>query len=442
MTDPVRTAPLDPVRAALAKKRPEQALALLDGALAELQEKPRAQYLRARALTGIGRLDEAMAALDQAEASGVEAASILRLRRRIDAARIPRPDLRALLDEARLHLDAWRAPEAEDCARRALQIRPDHPTALRLLWRAILMSEQPGRLLSMLQEALETGGASPGFPDAGRQLRDFPRAQIASLLAALSARWPAHFSDWETTFAAPRGRKDDLKLPDPASFLRPVIVDDRAEIIASSPGAGPGKGRTVLVVPGLADRVMLDYPAFDAYLAAEGMGAVYLRDFSRRLFLCGVGTLGADFDTTIAALRARLAAMGTQHLVVLGSSAGGFAAVTYGLALGARRIVVCSGPTGITPELLAEMGDGRGKIVARRIQAALPPEKLDLRPMLRANPTDTLMFFGAGSVIDRRHAARLDGLPGVRLLPQEGVDGHDIMGHLLRSGALIDALSP
>jgi hypothetical protein len=73
---------------------------------------------------------------------------------------------------------------------------------------------------------------------------------------------------------------------------------------------------------------------------------VYLRDLSERDYSHGVQSLGLTRDATLAALQQVIASLHGRRIVCYGNCAGAFAALDYGLELGANA-VLCMGGLGL-----------------------------------------------------------------------------------------------
>ena len=420
-------AALDAARALLADGRDAETLASLEGLPAEAVNRPALHMLRGQALMGLGRFDE-----------------------------------------------------AEASARKALALRPDLGAPLVLICRAVLASDNPERIVDVLHEALEAGAALQGLGFAIKALSQFPEPDTADLRRTIAARFPVQAKVWLAHF----GQRQADSRGEPGPFHRAlagdvaqalsVLTDEAAEVRALGSLAeaqtllraipGPdrrkrdlvhdsgedllispkgGSGTTVVVFTGLARGTMVDVEVFDAFLAGQGLAAIYLRDPSRNLYLNGVPAVGPGRSGTIEALRRHLGALDTRRIVTVGTSAGGYAAILYGLALGARRIVSCAGPTVLNAAARGSIGDARARIVARRLQSLFPPSDLDLRPHIEAadQATRITVAFGAQVPVDAAHAARIADLPNVSLLPVEGHDRHNIIVPMLASGHLIGLLT-
>ena len=184
----------------------------------------------------------------------------------------------------------------------------------------------------------------------------------------------------------------------------------------------------------------------DALLATHDVNVVYLRDFQKRAFLRGVGTLGTDEAQTMSALRRLLAELGAPRTFVMGSSSGGFSALRYGALLGANDAISFAGPT-----LIASYFGSTAVSVwnpSYLVHMLLQNEKdlpLDLVPVLRqADRTRSHQFYGADNPSDVSQAQRLQGLPKVLLRPVPAVADHLVVDHMIGNGsfdALIEELA-
>lgn len=249
-------------------------------------------------------------------------------------------------------------------------------------------------------------------------------------------------------YAPPRGAvaPEDLSLayrrllmlsPPDAALKRPAeLAQVLAEVQASRPSAS---GCVALVFLGLANRAMLPTEIFDRFLAALDISALYIQDNRRLSGIVGVASLGKTFEDTVDALQGMLREQGCRRCITIGSSAGGYPALRYGLRLGAEKILCFSGPTNITAEFL--VNDGRASIIARRVQA-LPREVLDMKPHVLAaeGQSEIHMFYGERHQLDSMHARYLEGCPGVRLHPLEGLEDHWSILALARERRLLSTL--
>ncbi len=227
----------------------------------------------------------------------------------------------------------------------------------------------------------------------------------------------------------------------PGDLTRPIAdISAEKEILVSPRALG---SELAVVFTGLFDGTSLPLRVFDAYLSAAGKTAIYMRDFNRLLYGKGIQSLGSDFEAGVQGLRRLISEIGgIEHLTTIGLSAGGIGAINFGLALRADRILCFSTPTTIVQPFLDNIKDHRGRLVLARLNKFVPPDLLDPRRriMARDNPTRIDLVYGQAMRLDRAHAERLRGFPGVTLYGLEGYAAHTSLNELILRDAFLDTL--
>ncbi len=221
-------------------------------------------------------------------------------------------------------------------------------------------------------------------------------------------------------------------VPTDAELKRPVMTSYSGEEIVLSPAGKPAP--VLIVFSGLSDNFSVPPPTFDRFLAALGASAIFMSDRNRLCFAAGSKGMGLNFDQTIAYLREKLAELQCTRLVTLGTSAGGYAALLYGLNMRAHSVLGFGSVTNATPEYLST--DPRGRLVAKRAARQVEPKNLDVRPMIvdPANTTDVHLYYGEGMEVDSRNSKHLEGLPRVALHPVMNFDRHQVLPELVVRG--------
>ena len=90
---------------------------------------------------------------------------------------------------------------------------------------------------------------------------------------------------------------------------------------------------------GHAEKLGLPLNLMHQWTGRLNASVVYLRDFHRRHYLQGIKSIGATRADALIGLRLITAALGGRRIVCYGNSAGSFAALHYGLELGAENVV-------------------------------------------------------------------------------------------------------
>jgi hypothetical protein len=221
-------------------------------------------------------------------------------------------------------------------------------------------------------------------------------------------------------------------VPTDAELKRPVMTGYSGDEIVLSPAGKPAP--VLIIFSGLSDNFAVPPPTFDRFLAALGASAIFMSDKNRLCFAAGAKGMGLNFDQTIAYLREKLAELQCTRLVTLGTSAGGYAAMLYGLNMRAHTVLGFGSVTNATPEYLST--DPRGRLAAKRAARQVEPKNLDVRPRIvdPANTTDVHLYYGEGMEVDSRNSKHLEGLPRVALHPMMNFDQHQVLRELVLRG--------
>jgi hypothetical protein len=145
-----------------------------------------------------------------------------------------------------------------------------------------------------------------------------------------------------------------------------------------------------------------------------------------------VAGAGGDVESVAARLRETIA--GAGRVLMLGNSAGGYAALLFGALTGAE-VHAFSPQTFIDPDLRARHGDSRYAARIEALGADLDHRYADLLPVLAASEGRFHVYYAAGEPLEALHAERLRELPQVVLHRFEG-EASDLVGGLRASGWL------
>ncbi len=203
-------------------------------------------------------------------------------------------------------------------------------------------------------------------------------------------------------------------------------------------------GTLLLAFGGMAGE--LDIPPFEFFSLTGDMPVkrLFVRDLRRAWYHRGVPRNGLTVPEVAESLGRRLRGHEIERVVVVGTSAGGYAALLFGTMLGADT-VLSFGPQGtIEPDSLAAMDDHRWDSYVEELVATgdLDPRWADLRralPEVRRADTSCRVYFDDGFGPDRAHAEWLAGLEGVSLCPVEG-GKHMVARKMRESGELEEVL--
>lgn len=182
---------------------------------------------------------------------------------------------------------------------------------------------------------------------------------------------------------------------------------------------------------------------FSALTGRAGVKRLYVRDLRQAWYHRGMPGHGDRLMDVAAALREVVARRRVERLVVVGNSAGGYAALVFGTLLGADVVLAFSPQTTLDLESLAQMDDHRWDERLQPLEDtdAFDRDWIDIAralPAARHAETRYEVFFD-DTHLDRAHSERLAGLEGVRLF-RFGGGQHELAKALRDTGALARVL--
>lgn len=209
---------------------------------------------------------------------------------------------------------------------------------------------------------------------------------------------------------------------------------------------------TLLIAFGGAPPARLGVPAFEFRKATEAMSVkrLLVRDLHMAWYHRGLPGQSTTLSGVAESLTEIVAVHDIDRIVAAGNSAGGYAALVFGTLLGADVVLSFAPQTVLDLDALAALGDHRWDDLLQPLSAtgALDRRWTDLRQSLRRfrKPnTSYQVYFDESLAVDRLHAERLSGLPGVSLI-RFGTGNHALVREMRRTGALtqvlLDALEP
>lgn len=200
------------------------------------------------------------------------------------------------------------------------------------------------------------------------------------------------------------------------------------------------RSRTMLIAfGGIALRTGVPPYEFSALTGRAGVKRLYVRDLRQAWYHRGMPGHGDRLIDIADALREVVARRRVERLVVVGNSAGGYAALVFGTLLGADVVLAFSPQTTLDLESLAQMDDHRWdeRLQPLEESAAFDRNWVDLAralPDARRAETRYQVFFD-DTHLDRAHSERLKGLEGLRLF-RFGRGQHELVRALRDTGAL------
>lgn len=216
-------------------------------------------------------------------------------------------------------------------------------------------------------------------------------------------------------------------LKDPAA---PIAVD-----------FDPRRKVLLLVFSGLAGR--LGVPLFEFNKLTSGMkkiNKIYLRDGQQLWYHRGLPNVGDNIDGIATFLRQYTAHQSTQRLVVIGNSAGGYAALLFGHLLQADEVHAFAPKTFIDPvkRIIHRDTPRHATPTWRQLFFYGQRKYFDLKPVLRqarSNKRNFHLYYSSAHPIDCLHATRMKSLPGIHLHAYH-YGHHNLIRNLKHNGEL------
>jgi hypothetical protein len=181
-------------------------------------------------------------------------------------------------------------------------------------------------------------------------------------------------------------------------------------------------------------------PSWEFFRLIGGLDAkrLFARDLDKCCYLRGINGLGPSVPEAAAGLTALIGDLGVGRTVFAGNSSGGMAAILFGVLCGADEVIVFSPYTFTDRWNRLRHRDKRHADRSRSLRSAPGGSPWrDVRPHVKRAGGRTIIHihYAVQHRLDRLHAERLAGFPGVVLHPYpEGT--HRLIGKLAASGSL------
>ena len=206
----------------------------------------------------------------------------------------------------------------------------------------------------------------------------------------------------------------------------------------------PGSSKCIVVFTGAAKQIWVSLHILHQIMPTD-CHIIYLKDHSDLGYLLGLPVFGAGFSRMVYGLKSICDGLGVKEVYVLGSSAGGFAALSFGLLIGASRMLSFSPQTDLTDLVRRHDAAAMAQGDPRWRQPDILPPYLDLVEQYKntSNPPRLVLTFGGANTADAPAALRMAGLSGVVLNEAVGYARHDILAWCFANGqirTLIDGM--
>ena len=241
----------------------------------------------------------------------------------------------------------------------------------------------------------------------------------------------------------------------------PALTNDALEFARWNPEVGclidrVHPGRPLIISFGFVDWEQL--PTFDFFgrtkkleaRSGHGLNRILVRDIENKWYHHGVPGLGAHVDEVAASLRGLIHSIRPGRVTTIGQSMGGYAAIMFGMLVGADRVIAFGPLSHLDPVEAVRYGDRRFLPVMESL-ASDPPKtgyydlaqlgaRLDHRGAVHVIfGTHPGLADGESGNLDALHALRLARLPNVTLHPYPESD-HRVVSWLIDHQQIDDLL--
>lgn len=219
-----------------------------------------------------------------------------------------------------------------------------------------------------------------------------------------------------------------------SDLLKIKEIDDPAAKLSAVEIIDKGAEKTLLVFGGMATRPSMPPKEFFKSFSEKDMNIVFVKDFKQCWYQNGLVGKSHDVESTIRVLGG-LIPPSTKNLICLGTSAGGYAAIRFGVELNADRIIAFAPQTLIGTQVFKRFKSADSRIEEVDINS---PD-FDLAKILSVKPHGNIeVHFGQFNEADSAAADHIKEY--VNLYPYP-FKGHGIAAYLKGNGTLKEILS-
>lgn len=301
---------------------------------------------------------------------------------------------------------------------------------------------QDGPLVSRLALEAAARGAGTGAAEIGLKLLETRPITQHHIIVGKQLRIMGH-GETVKAWIAKVEASGDLDEANPRLVARFRLMADHVPTGADISSVvlireKPGARRVVFAFFGLSDKFNVPLERLEEWMAPLDAHLVMLKDPELLIYLKGIAAIGSDLRATAAGLCDIATRLGAEEILCMGTSAGGFAAIRYGLLTGASRVLGFGALTTLTVERTERRADGRAPGLAERLVTEVRHELGDAREWLgeRTPPMPLDLYYGDAMPNDRFHAEHVGDVPGVTLHPIPGLAVHGLVHDLARMGRM------
>ena len=208
----------------------------------------------------------------------------------------------------------------------------------------------------------------------------------------------------------------------PSSYLAPIEVS-----------FDPDATTTVIAAAGMAMRLGIAPREFRRSLSAFNCNFIFIKDFKQAWYQLGLLGVTRNLGETTDYLKSIIPSQ-TTELLAVGASAGGFAAISLGVRLGATRVLAFGPQTKVSGRAFKKFGT----IDSQKAEFDFDSPDTDLCNILDDNPDYAgriKVYFSRRNAGDRKDVMRIADYPQIEPVPVDA-EIHNVAEHLQKLGQL------
>jgi hypothetical protein len=231
-----------------------------------------------------------------------------------------------------------------------------------------------------------------------------------------------------------------MSLPQDSALQRPVLANGPELDWQISPKGSAA--RLVIIMTGFSGTPFMPRCLCDRFFAALNCQVLYLHDANLEYFFNGVPSCGTSVEDMYDALRKEISVYGTENVTIIGTSAGGFAAVRTAAKLGINHAIQMAPVAQVSNNQGRMMTDERDTVILARVDKLVKKDGPTLHQDFLGAGEDFKadVFFSPHVNFEIEHVAALRAFESVTLWKLNRAKRHNVFTPVLVDGLLGDLI--
>lgn len=189
----------------------------------------------------------------------------------------------------------------------------------------------------------------------------------------------------------------------------------------------------VVAFSGMATQLSMPPAEFMRTFLAKNISVIFIKDFWQCWYQKGLLGLTKNIDETASFLKQELLKVNPKKIIFIGTSAGGYASILFGILLNIDEILSFSPQTYIEEQIFAKFKAADSRI--DDLNFTSPYLDISKIPQLHSFSGNINIYYGAQNGDDKQHAQNLSKFKSVKLV-ELATDTHNTAKYLKEQGKL------